>query len=192
MIAAPASPAPFMPTPLPACLPLTPEKEAALRDAVIAEAMKWNGARYVQQGDHRYDAIDCAMLLVRCWVDAGVFQPFDPRPYPPNWHLNRQATERYLEWMQSLAHEVAAPRPGDVVLWRMGWCFSHGGIIVNRHDHVMHALAEHRKCTMTDLDEAFLRWDRGKSRPRRFFDVFAPLRGLTVPPQPAPASTRPA
>ncbi len=113
------SPVPFAPTPIAACLPLTPAREQALRAAVIAEAMKWQGASYVQQGNVRYSAIDCAMLLVRCWVDSGIFQPFDPRPYPPNWHLH-QSQERYLDWMQTLAREVEVPRPGDVVIWRFG------------------------------------------------------------------------
>jgi cell wall-associated NlpC family hydrolase len=170
-----ASPPPFMPVPLPACLPLTAERETALRAAVIAEALRWRGARYVQQADARYAAVDCSMLLVRAWVDAGIFEPFDPRPYPPNWHLHR-SEERYLEWMRALAREVEAPRPGDVVIWQFGRCFSHGGIVVNDRNHVVHALAQHGKCSLTDLDEGFLRWDRGKPRPRKFFDVFAAVR----------------
>jgi len=166
-----------MPVPVPGCLPLTPEREAELRQAVIAEALKWQGARYVALADAKYSAVDCAMLLVRCWVDVGIFQPFDPRPYPQNWHLHH-SEERYLAWMRALAREVEQPRPGDVVIWRFGRCFSHGGIIVNARMHVMHALAEHGQCTLTDLDEAFLRVDGGKTRPRRFFDLFAPLRDL--------------
>lgn len=172
------SPTPFMPTPIAACLPLTPTRETELRAAVIAEAMKWQGARYIQQASVPYQAIDCAMLLVRCWVDSGIFQPFDPRPYPPNWHLHH-SDERYLGWMQTLAREVETPRPGDVVIWRFGRCFSHGGIVVNERNDIMHALAEHGRCMRTGLEEGFLRYDRGKSRPRKFFDVFAPLREMT-------------
>jgi hypothetical protein len=171
------SPAPFMPVPLPACLPLTPAREAELREAVITEALKWKGARYIQQASVPHVAIDCAMLLVRAWVDSGIFREFDPRPYPPNWHLHR-SEERYLGWMQALARETETPQPGDVVIWRFGRCFSHGGIIIDRRLAVIHALAEHRRCMVTALDEGFLRYDRGVIRPRKFFDVFAPLREL--------------
>ena len=173
------SPPPLMPIPLPACLPLTPAREAELRAAVIAQARSWIGTPYHQQADVPGAGIDCAMLLVRAWVDAGIFQPFDPRPYPPNWHLHR-SEERYLAWMQALAREVDAPQPGDVVIWRFGRCFSHGGIIVNAQMHVAHALADQRKCTLTELDDAFLRFDRatGTPRPRKFFDVFAAIRDL--------------
>lgn len=172
------SPKPLMPVPIPGCLPLTPAREAELRQAVIAEAMKWQNARYIPLADVRYEAVDCAMLLVRCWVDAGIFEPFEPRPYPASWHLH-SSEERYLAWMQALAREVETPQPGDVVIWRYGHCFSHGGIIVNDRMHVMHALMEHGKCTRTDLDEAFLRWDKGRRRARKFFDVFAPLREMS-------------
>ena len=79
---------PFDRAPTPVCAAIDAARETELRAAVVAEARKWEGARYIQQAGVRYEAVDCAMLLVRCWVDAGIFQPFDPRPYEPNWHLN--------------------------------------------------------------------------------------------------------
>ncbi len=69
------------------------------------------------------------MLLVRVFVDTGLCEPFDPRPYPPDWHLHRSA-ERYLSFIFDRGHEVETPRPGDVAVYRFGRCYSHGGIIV--------------------------------------------------------------
>ena len=175
-----ASPIPFMPPVKPACLPLSPERETELRRKVIEVAMRWEHTPYRDQGSVMGGAIDCAMLLVNAWVGAAVFEPFDPRPYPPSWHLHH-SEERYLDWMASISREVEVWRPGDIVIWQFGRCFSHGGIIVNDHAHVLHALKEFGECIVTDMDEAFLGWiGKGRKvtpRPRKFFDVFAAIRG---------------
>jgi hypothetical protein len=173
------SPAPFMPVPQPACLQISAEQEEQLRRKIVAEAMSWVGTPYAQQGDVKQGAVDCSMLLVRCWVDTGVFQPFDPRPYPPMWHLHR-SEERYLGWMEALAVEVQEPRPGDVAIFRFGRCFSHGGI-VTAPGVLCNASAIHKKCTLNDMSEAWLAYINPRARPpvarpRRFFDVFARLR----------------
>jgi cell wall-associated NlpC family hydrolase len=178
------SPKPFMPIPTPACLPLTVEREAELRAAIVAEAMTWEGTPYLQQGDVKgpNGCVDCSMLLVRCWVDTGLVEPFDPRPYPASWHLHH-GEERYLDWLSTVAVEVDEPQPGDVVAFRFGLCFSHGGIMVDR-TRVIHALRGHGNCSVTDLREAFLMFERPEGsvsrpwgkRPRKFFDVFAGIR----------------
>lgn len=68
------------------------------------------------------------MLLVRVFVDTGLCAPFDPRPYPPDWHLHR-AEEKYLGFVFDRAHEVELPQPGDVAVFKFGRCYSHGGIV---------------------------------------------------------------
>lgn len=178
------SPPPVMPAPTPACLPLTDAREAELRAAVIAEALSWVGTPYRQLADLKgpNGGVDCSMLLVRAWVDAGLVEPFDPRPYPPSWHMHH-SEERYLAWLNTCGVEVATPRAGDVVAWRFGLCFSHGGIMIDEA-RVVHALARQGKCMVTDLREAFLTHEQivagGRRaevrRPRKFFDVFAGMR----------------
>lgn len=176
------SPAPFMPVPLPVAVGLTQDREVALRRAIVAEAISWEGTPYVQQGDVKgpSGAVDCAMLLVRCWVDTGIFQPFDPRPYPPHWHLHHD-DERYLRWMEALSVEVETPQVGDVAVFFFGRCYSHGSIVV-APDVVCNSSSIHRKCTRNDISEAWLSHTRRHSktnkapRPVKFFDVFAKLR----------------
>lgn len=175
------SPPPEIPRPRAGVLPLTPDREADLRAAVVAEALTWEGTRYWNLGDTKGAGVDCCMLLIRAWVDAGVVEPFDPRPYPPQWHLHRDE-ERYLNWLRLAAVEVDEPQVGDVVLWRFGRCFSHSAILVSP-GVVIHALAEHGMVTRTSIDEAFLAFaDRtGKTlRPRKFFDVFARIRAMEI------------
>jgi hypothetical protein len=173
------SPAPFMPVPEPGFDRVGPVLEAELRRRVVAEALSWVTTPYVQCADRKGQAVDCAMLLVRCWVDTGIFQPFDPRPYPPTWFVHH-ADERYLRWMAALSAEVATPVPGDIALFFFGRCFSHGAI-VTRPGVVCSASAIHRKCTENDIREPWLsvmdaRSKRPRPRPVKYFDVFASIR----------------
>lgn len=115
-----------------------------VRGAVVRAARAWVGTPYHHLGDVRGVGVDCAMLLVRVFVDTGVLPAFDPRPYSPQWHLNRDA-EAYLGWLDRWGRPVDEPLPGDVGLWR--WRadrpFSHGAILVDgdaRTGSVVHAL----------------------------------------------------
>jgi cell wall-associated NlpC family hydrolase len=98
------------------------------RSLVVAEARKWIGTPYHCQGDVRGAGVDCGMLIVRVFVDSGLCEPFDPRPYSDDWFLHR-SEERYLGFVFDRCKEVQAARPGDVIVFRYGRCYSHGGIV---------------------------------------------------------------
>lgn len=98
------------------------------RRAVVREARSWVRTPYHQQGDIKGGDVDCGMLLVRVFVDTGLCAPFDPRPYADDWYLHR-SEERYLGFIFDRAKEVAAPLPGDVMVFRYGRCYAHGGIV---------------------------------------------------------------
>ena len=101
--------------------------ETAQRAAVVAEARSWIGTPYHNCADIKGAGVDCGMLLVRVFVDTGLCAPFDPRPYPIDWHLHR-SEERYLGFVFDRSAETAEPQPGDVMVLRYG-CYSHGGIV---------------------------------------------------------------
>jgi cell wall-associated NlpC family hydrolase len=159
------SPAAIQPVLCQGTLPLSPDREAEQRAAVIREARTWILTPYRQLGAQRGIGVDCSMLLVRSWVDAGIFEEFDPRPYPPTWHLHK-SEERYLAWMQSLATEVPAPQPGDVALYRLGRCFSHAGI-VSRPGYIIHSFAKVGMCVETEMYQGRL-----GATPVRYFDLW--------------------
>lgn len=98
------------------------------RDRVVAETRKWIKTPYHSCADVRGAGVDCGMLIVRVFVDTGLVAPFDPRPYPEDWHLHRSG-ERYLGFVFDRCKEVAEPQPGDVVVFRYGRCYSHGAIV---------------------------------------------------------------
>ena len=102
--------------------------EEAARARVVAEARRWLGTPYHHMADLRGVGVDCAMILIRVYCDLGFAPAFDPRPYTRDWMLHRDE-ERYLGFLQGCAREVEAPEAGDVIVFRVGRCFAHGGIV---------------------------------------------------------------
>jgi len=101
------------------------------RKLVVEEARTWLGTPYVSNGDVKGAGVDCGMLLVRVFVDVGLVEPFDPRPYPAQWALH-QSAERYLEIVERLAKEIEGPPlPGDLALFKFGKCWAHGAIVTS-------------------------------------------------------------
>lgn len=111
------------------------DKAAVLRksDEIVSAASDWLGTPYHHMADIKGVGVDCAMLPVRVFCDLGIVAPFDPRPYPHDWMLHRDA-ERYRDWVAQFADLVETAAAGDLVLFRVGRCYSHGGIVV---DHRM-------------------------------------------------------
>lgn len=98
------------------------------RAKIVAEARTWIGTPYHSCADVRGVGVDCGMLILRVFVDTGLCEPFDPRPYAEDWHLHR-SEEKYLGFIFDRCKEVQAPSPGDVMVFRYGRCYSHGGIV---------------------------------------------------------------
>lgn len=110
------------------------------RDNIIREALGWLNTPYHHEADVKGAGVDCAMLLVRVYRDAGLIPAIDPRPYPADWMLHRDE-ERYLGWVKQYADPVTEPQPGDVVLYKVGRCFAHGGIVLAWPD-IIHAFRD--------------------------------------------------
>jgi cell wall-associated NlpC family hydrolase len=98
------------------------------RARVVAEARTWIGTPYHNCADVKGAGVDCAMLLIRVFVDCGLLAPIDPRPYPVDWHLHRDE-ERYLGFIAGRLVEVKRPLAGDIVVFRYGRCYSHGALV---------------------------------------------------------------
>jgi NlpC/P60 family putative phage cell wall peptidase len=120
-------------------MPDLPAPDARAR--VVEAARQWIGTPYHHMADLHGVGVDCAMLLVRVFCDLGVVPPFDPRPYTRDWMLHRD-DERYLGFILASAREVEAPRPGDVIMFRVGRCYAHAGIVTNADPlTILHAFA---------------------------------------------------
>jgi cell wall-associated NlpC family hydrolase len=111
------------------------------RAAVVAEARSWLRTPYHHAADVKGHGVDCAMLLVRVYCDLGLVDKFDPRPYTRDWFLHRDE-ERYLRFLLARSREVRTASLGDIVLFKVGRCFAHAGI-VSRGDplRIIHAFS---------------------------------------------------
>jgi NlpC/P60 family putative phage cell wall peptidase len=149
--------------------------ESAERAAVVAEARTWLQTPYHHCADLKGVGVDCAMLLVRVYCDLGLVKPFDPRPYSPQWMLHH-GEEKYLAFLLTHSRRVARAEVGlgDVVLFRFGRCFSHGGIVTKTDPlTIVHAFAPARRVVENDCTHSGL-----MKRPVKFASYW--------PPSPAP------
>jgi cell wall-associated NlpC family hydrolase len=147
--------------------------ESAQRAAVVAEAKTWLGTPFRDQSDVKGAGVDCAMLLLRSFVDTGMVPALDPRPYAPQWHLHR-SEERFLGIIGRLGAEVRRkPIPGDVIVYRFGRCFSHGALVIDPK-HVLHAWYLEGRVTISPMHDITLsQMKNGSPRPYRVFDCWA-------------------
>lgn len=121
-----------------------PLANAAQRARVVAEARTWLGTPYHHAADVKGHGVDCAMLLVRVYCDLGLVKPFDPRPYTRDWFLHRRE-EKYLGHLFDRAHEVREPELGDTIVFRIGRCYAHAGIVSRTKPFaIIHAFAAAR------------------------------------------------
>jgi cell wall-associated NlpC family hydrolase len=122
------------------------EEQRSWRQKLVAEAEEWIGTPYISNGlvKGKHGGTDCALLLLGVYQNVGlVSKAFDPRPYPAQWHLHQNA-EKYLDHMLAFAVEVPGPPervplPGDIVMFKLGRVYSHGGIITT-WPRIIHAM----------------------------------------------------
>jgi len=129
------------------------DQKRDLQQQALAEAHTWLGTPWHHEGDVKGAGVDCAMLLVRVFVAVGAIPPIDPRPYPMD-HMLHSGQERFLAWLERFADPIAdgqAPRPGDVVLYRVGRCFSHAAI-VTQWPNIIHAFRDERQVVVTPFN----------------------------------------
>lgn len=103
--------------------------ELEQRLAVAAEARTWLGTKYHHAARIKGVGVDCAQILIAVYAAVGLIKSFKTEPYPPDWHLHR-SVERYLGWVQKFAHPVERAGLGDLMVFKFGRCFAHGGIVV--------------------------------------------------------------
>jgi cell wall-associated NlpC family hydrolase len=138
------------------------------------EARSWCGVPYVEQGDiksRKGGGIDCGMSLVRVFCDTGLVEPFDPRPYSNSWFLH-QNEEKYLQIIERCGgREIEGPPlPGDIVVWKVGRLYAHGGI-VTEWPRAVHAFKKARMCLEEDVTkQGFFTAER---HPRKFYSYWA-------------------
>lgn len=108
------------------------------RERVIAEAATWLGTKFHHRARLKGVGVDCAQLLIGVYSNAGVIPAFTPPQYPPDFMLHR-VQPVFEDIVKQFSREIKEPRPGDVVLFFVGRCYSHSAIIVKWPTELIHA-----------------------------------------------------
>jgi len=122
-----------------------------IRTKVVEIARTWLRTPYASNACVKglKGGVDCAMILIAVYSEAGVIDWFDPRPYPTDWHFH-QNEERYMNTVTKYAKEVPgpdqrAPKMGDLVLFKIARTFAHGGIVTT-WPSIIHARSPMAAC----------------------------------------------
>jgi cell wall-associated NlpC family hydrolase len=101
------------------------------RHQVSAIALSWVGTPFHDNAEIKGAGVDCARLLKRVWEESGLIECFTLPHYSPQ-HMAHLSEERFMGWVRKFAHEIKQDdaRPADLVLYKIGKCYSHGAIII--------------------------------------------------------------
>lgn len=105
--------------------------------------------------------MDCGQLVIAVMSEAGLVEAFDLEAYSAQWNLH-QGRELYLEQTRQYCDPVAAPwEVGDILIYRVGRCASHGAIYIGEN-RVVHALGG-RQVEIADITGLYFssRFDSG-------------------------------
>lgn len=102
----------------------------AARASVIAEAQSWLGTPFHHAARVKGVGVDCAQLLLACYVDLKIVAPVEPEYYAPDW-FRHQDGETFREWVAKRCVPTATPTPGDIGLFRYGRSASHGAVCIS-------------------------------------------------------------
>jgi len=148
-------------------------KEQSQRASVVAEARSWVGCPYHHFGRIKGVGADCATLLAETYARSGLIPLLVIPEYSPQWFMH-QSEELYMDLVLRHARPTDAPLPGDVVLWKVGRCFAHGGIVVEPGwPAIIHAYKPAGIVLEANgTDAALAQHKSGKPREVRFFTLW--------------------
>jgi cell wall-associated NlpC family hydrolase len=146
----------------------------AWREALLAEGKTWLGTRWHHNARVKGAGVDCGHYIIGSYVGAGLVADFEVGSYPIDWAIH-QEEERYLGWVEQYLDPVDVPLPGDVVVYRFGKCYSHGGIVVE-WPLILHAYRRERAVVYGDGDRGVLGFEHlaeggSAPRPRLFYSI---------------------
>lgn len=100
------------------------------RQAVIREAETWLRTPWHHEAAVKGAGVDCGQILIEIFVACGLIERPQVAPYPRDWAMHRDE-ERYLAVLESYARRIDTPQPGDIVVYRYGRSYSHGGLVID-------------------------------------------------------------
>lgn len=124
------------------------------RQAILAAARSWLRTPWHHRARVKGAGVDCAQYPIAVYAEAGHIEAFDTGEYPPDWMMHR-SEERFLDIVRRYADQVDSPLPGDLVVYLVGRCFSHGAIVVE-WPSIIHASNRDRNVCYADGTQGWL------------------------------------
>lgn len=102
------------------------------------------GTPYHHHARRKGAGVDCGMLIIASFVEAGALPDFDPGFYTRDWHLHR-GEEKYLSFVERYLTKVQEAEclsslgpilPGQVIVWKVGRTYSHGAVTTSSNSFV--------------------------------------------------------
>lgn len=135
-----------------------------IRQRLVDEAMTWLSTPWHHAGAIKGVGVDCGQILLEIYANCGLIERPTITAYPADWAQHRDE-ERYLAVVEAYCRVVDTPEPGDIVVYRFGRSFSHGGLVV-AWPTIIHAHVQ-QGVTLAIGDKGEL------AREKRFFSYFA-------------------
>jgi cell wall-associated NlpC family hydrolase len=104
--------------------------EEEIRKKLVEEAKSWIGTPFHHEARVKGAGVDCGMLLLEIGERVGLVPHIEVKHYPHDFMLHRNE-EWYVSLISLYSNELnGGPYlPGDIILFKHGRVFSHGGII---------------------------------------------------------------
>lgn len=133
---------------------------------IVSETKTWLGTPWHHAARVKGAGVDCAMLIREVFVQVGLSPAFATWIYPEQWALHR-GEEQFLQTLERFGRQTTETLPGNVIVFKFGRCYSHGGIIIE-WPLIIHAFKPVRAVVYEDMSCSALRF-----RPHRFYEVNA-------------------
>lgn len=140
------------------------------RAALVGAAERWIGTPFHHSARLRNVGIDCVNLLCVVYFEAGLTSHVILPYYVQDWMLHRSEELFLMGMLEQHLHEVPAPLPGDVALFRYGRCYSHGAI-VTQWPELIHSFAALGGVVRGDATRHPLLDAVGQPRPVKFYSI---------------------
>jgi len=113
-----------------------------LKEKIIQEALKWADMKvpYLHRGTTVHGC-DCTGLLLGILQNLGYLTKYHLPMYPPDWNLHSGGKNDLLKNLSECSYEIPknSAQPGDIILFSLGKCRAHAGILITNtlfvHSH---------------------------------------------------------
>lgn len=150
-----------------------------MTNAIVQEAVTWSGTPYVNHAGIKGAGADCAFFPCRVYQAVGLIpEDFEPPKYSPQAWLNsprqvdkfhlRVVDTTFLDVVEKFFTEIteAEVQPGDLIIYKVVNSWTHGAIVVDYPENVLHAVVGRGVISSHATKEGFL-----QAKARRYFRI---------------------